>query len=159
MKKTCKICWGVNVLLLGAVVFVAYTLIFGKPAEVADDGRISIVMSAAEKGMVLGEMRGLLEAVQGITEGVANDDLAVVATSAHAVGMSSTGQEPAALIAKLPLEFKKLGMGTHQAFDELGNEATDIGDPQVVLSMLGVILQRCTSCHEGYRFDVEESGD
>ena len=158
MNKTCKICWGANVLLLAAVAFVAYTLVFGKTAEVADDGRSAILMSADERDLVLGEMRGLLEAVQAITEGAANNDFALVAKSAHAVGMSSTGGESAALIAKLPLDFKKLGMGTHQAFDDLGNEATDMGDPQVVLSNLGVILQRCTSCHAGYRFDVEESG-
>lgn len=159
MKKTCKICWGANLLLIGAVAFGAYTLIFGKTAEVADDGRTAIVMNAGEREMVLGEMRGLLEAVQAITEAVAKGDLALVASSAHAVGMSATGGEPVELIAKLPLEFKKLGMGTHQAFDNLGNEATDMGDSQIVLSMLGSLLERCTSCHAGYRFDLEESGD
>ena len=159
MKRSCRVCWGSNVLLLGIVALAAYTFIFGTTAEVAKDGRKAIVMSAGEKDLVLGEMRGLLEAVQAITEGVVENDLTTVAASAHAVGMASTGGEPAALIAKLPLEFKTLGMGTHQAFDDLGNEATDMGDPQVVLGMLGDILQRCTSCHAGYRIDVAQSGE
>ncbi|MCP5075540.1 MAG: cytochrome c [Rhodobacteraceae bacterium] len=159
MNKTCKLCWGVNILMIGAVAFAAYTFVVGKTGEVGDDGRTAIMMSADEKELVLGEMRGLLEAVQAVTQGVAENDLAAVSVSAHAVGMSSTGGEPAALIAKLPLEFKKLGMATHQAFDDLGNEASDMGDPKVVLSMLGDVLQNCTSCHAGYRFDVEDVGN
>ena len=157
--KNCKICWGVNIVLIGAAAFAAYLFIFGKPAQIADDGRTAIVMTRAEKEMVLGEMRAFLEAVQAITEGVVDEDLAYIADSAYAVGMAATGGEPAALIAKLPLEFKQLGMGTHQAFDKLGNEATDRGDPQVVLDMLGDILQRCTTCHAGYRFDVAAEGN
>ncbi|MCP5088329.1 MAG: cytochrome c [Rhodobacteraceae bacterium] len=158
MKTTCKLCWGTNVLMIGVIAFAAYTFIFGKTGEVGDDGRTAVMISADEKELVLGEMRGLLEAVQAITGGLAENDLATVAESAHAVGMSSTGGEPAALIAKLPLEFKKLGMGTHQAFDDLGNEATDMGDAKVVLGMLGDVLQNCTACHASYRFDVEQGG-
>ena len=67
MIKTCKLCWGANVLLIGLVAFAAYTLILGKPAEIAEDGRTSIKMTAAEKDFVLGEMRGFLETVQAIT--------------------------------------------------------------------------------------------
>ncbi len=159
MVKNCKICWGANVLMIGAIAFAAYTFVFGKTGEVGLDGRTPILMSADEKEHVLGEMRGLLEAVQAIVEGIVEEDLASVAENAHAVGMSSTGGETAALIAKLPLEFKQLGMGTHQAFDDLGNEATDMGDADIVLSMLGDLLLNCTACHQMYRVGEAEDGN
>lgn len=159
--KSCKLCWGLSALLAalltGFVGFAGYTFVFGKTAGIADDGRTAIVLRAEERDFILMEMRGLLEAVQAITQGVVDNDMAGVASSAHAVGMAATGGETAALIAKLPLEFKTLGMATHQAFDDLGNEAADMGDPQVVLGRLSGLMENCTSCHAGYRFDVDEA--
>ena len=70
--------------------------------------------------------------------------------------MGSAGGEPITLIAKLPLEFKTMGMGTHRAFDELAMEAEDLGDSGVLLGQLSAILTNCTSCHAGYRFDVSD---
>lgn len=158
MMKTCKLCWGANVLLIGVVAFAAYTLILGKPAEIAEDGRTSIKMTAAEKGFVLGEMRGFLETVQAITADAAENNLKGVAETALAAGMGSTGGEPVTLIAKLPLEFKSLGMSTHQAFDDLAATATDTGDMDAVLGSLSDLMLNCTSCHASYRFDTDESG-
>lgn len=155
MRKKCRICRALNVVLLGVVAVAAYVFVFGKTASVGSDGRTAIVVSADERTFVLGEMRVFLEAVQTITEDLAGQDMAAVAEAAHGVGMASTGGEPAALIAKLPLEFKSLGMATHRAFDDLGAEASGIGDPMVVLGQLGAILNNCTTCHAGYRFAVE----
>jgi hypothetical protein len=58
-------------------------------------------------------MRGMLEAVQSVTEAAATGDNAVVQAVARAVGMAATANESAAMMAKLPLEFKTLGFGTH----------------------------------------------
>jgi len=52
------------------------------------------------------------------------------------------------------VHFKTLGLATRALFDDLAAEATDVGDPTVVAASLGVLMENCTSCHAGYRFDV-----
>ena len=116
------------------------------------------MLEAGERDFVLGEMRVFLETVQGVVAAVAQNDMAKVAELSTAVGMGSTGGETAALIGKLPLEFKTLGLATHALFDDLATEATDMGDPTVITASLGVLLENCTSCHAGYRFDVAGTG-
>ena len=76
-----------------------------------------------------------------------------VASSAHALGMAGAGA--ASLMAKLPLEFMTMGMGTHEAFDALAIEAEDLGDQKVILTKLSDLMNNCTTCHAGYRFEVE----
>ncbi len=80
-----------------------------------------------------------------------------VAESAREVGMAAAGGVPVTLMAKLPLEFKTLGKATHAAFDDLANEATDMGDEKVAMTMLGEILGNCNTCHAGDR--IELGGD
>lgn len=119
-----------------------------------DDGRTAILLTASERDFVLGEMRGLLEAVETITFELSEGNMPGVAAAAKSVGMGSAGGDPVTLIAKLPLEFKSLGMATHRAVDDLAMEAEDIGDEMALLGQLSSILTNCTSCHAGYRFDV-----
>ena len=156
MKKSCKLCWSVTaVILLLVIGGGAFVFVRGNTTE-GDDGRTAILLNPTERTHVLGEMRGLLEAVEAITYGIAHNDMPAVSTAARAVGMGAAGGEPLTLIAKLPLEFKTLGMATHQAFDGLAVEAEDMGDSMVVLGQLSAILTNCTSCHAGYRFAVGE---
>jgi hypothetical protein len=156
MKTNCKLCWGITAFLIIGVLGVgSWFFIQGNVTE-SDDGRTAILLTASERDFVLAEMRGLLEAVEMITSELSETNMEGVAAAAKSVGMGSSGGEPLTLIAKLPLEFKKLGMGTHRAFDDLAMEAEDIGDSTVVLGKLSTILSRCTTCHAGYRFDVSD---
>ena len=154
-----KVSWTITAVLAVALVFGGYKFITGEVAEKADDGRAAILMTAPERDMVLGEMRVFLEAVQTIVEALAQDDISTAAAAAISVGMGSTGNEPASLVAKLPLEFKTLGMGTHAAFDDLAMEGTDMGNSKIMLAQLGELMLRCTLCHDAYRFDVEPEQD
>ena len=154
MRTKCKLCWAITALLiLGVLTVGSWFFVRGNVAD-SDDGRISILLTAAERDFVLAEMRGLLEAVETITFELSENNMAGVAAAAKSVGMGSGGGEPVTLIAKLPLEFKTLGMGIHQAFDDLAMEADDLGDGTIVLGQLSTLLSRCTSCHATYRFDV-----
>lgn len=157
--KFCKLCWAVTSALVLFIAVMGYKFIVVGSVTESDDNRTAILMTSAERNMILGEMRVFLEAVQTIVEAVAEDDMATVASAATSVGMAATGGEPAALIAKLPLEFKTLGFGTHGAFDELAMEATDMGNSKIVLAKLGDLMLRCTSCHAAYRFDIEETSN
>ena len=147
-----------NVVLLAVIAFGAYKFIVEGNVEEADDGRTAIMLEPGERDLVLGEMRTFLEAVQGIVAAIAVEDLATVATLSTPVGMVATEGEAASLMGKLPLEFKLLGMATHGLFDDLALEATSTGDGQAVTASLGVLMENCTGCHAGYRFDVEPSG-
>ncbi len=155
MKKFSLI---LNIVFAGVIALGAYKFIYAGSIEIADDGRTAIMLEAGERDFVLGEMRGFLETVQGVVAAVAQNDMAKVATLSTAAGMASTGGETAALIGKLPLDFKTLGLATHALFDDLATEATDMGDPTVVTASLGVLMENCTSCHAGYRFDVAGMG-
>ncbi|NOR61457.1 MAG: hypothetical protein GQ535_03045 [Rhodobacteraceae bacterium] len=155
MKKLSLI---LNIVFIAVIAVGAYKFIIAGSTEVADDGRTAILLEAGERDFVLGEMRLFLETVQGVVAAVAENDMAKVAELSTAVGMASTGGETAALIGKLPLDFKTLGLATHALFDDLATEATDIGDPTVVTASLGVLMENCTSCHAGYRFDVAGTG-
>lgn len=157
MKGSCKLCWLVSLVLVAALGAMSYFFLIKGNVIVADDGRTAILMSAEERDLVLGEMRGFLEAIQGITTGISENDMGAVAQNASAVGMLAAAGTPPALMAKLPLEFKKLGFATHTAFDDLAQEANDMGDGAIVLAKTGALLARCTSCHAGYRFDIESN--
>ncbi|MBL4732589.1 MAG: hypothetical protein JKY82_08345 [Rhizobiaceae bacterium] len=153
--KTCKLCWGVSALLIAVIAGMAYMFVIKGSTSVADDGRTAIFLSEGERDLVLAEMRGFLEGVQEITAALAENDMKEVASSAHALGMASAGAAPASLMAKLPLEFMTMGMGTHEAFDALAIEAEDLGDQKVILTKLSDLMNNCTTCHAGYRFEVE----
>ena len=155
MKKSCKLCWSISALILLLIVGTGATFFVRGRTTESDDGRTAILLNAAERAHVLGEMRALLEAVEAITYGISQKDMQAVTAEARSVGMGAAGGEPVTLIAKLPLEFKSLGMATHQAFDELAVEAADMGDGMVLLEQLSKILTNCTSCHSSYRFAAE----
>ena len=92
-------------------------------------------------------MRGLLEAIEAVTLGISQDDMKVVSLASWEVkiGATRSGNEPMALIAKLPLEFKSLRMSVHRNFDELALEAETMGDGGIILGKLGAILNTCTT--------------
>ncbi|MCP4316328.1 MAG: cytochrome c [Hyphomicrobiales bacterium] len=153
-----KLCWGISGLMALVLLVVVYVFVIqGRFAE-TDDGRTVIQLSSSERDFVLAEMRGFLESVETITLGLKTQDMKSIAASAQKMGMANAASTPVALMAKLPADFRALGMATHEAFDALAVEAQDMGDAQVILGELADLLGNCTSCHAGYRFDVATAG-
>lgn len=160
MKSGCKICRIVNLVLIVAIAGLAYFFVVKGNTEPHADGRTVVLLAADERNMVLGEMRGLLETVQAVVQASVAGDMSAVSKVASAAGMVAAEGESAALIGKLPLDFMRLGMGTHKAFDALSLTAAGTDDPMVVLSELGTIMDKCTGCHAGYRLGIEgEDGE
>lgn len=85
------------------------------------DERAAISLSETERAFVKREMRGFLAAMQAILEGAASGERGRIATSARDVGMNGPEKDhiPKSLAPKLPVEFRKLGLATHRAFDEI----------------------------------------
>jgi len=118
------------------------------------DGRTEIVLAAAERDQILAEMRQLLKAVQGVVTGLggSDGDLKMVEESARAAGMGMAADVNPALMAKLPLAFKQMGMSVHQDMDQLAEAVVRREPSPQILRRLSSITARCTTCHDLYRF-------
>lgn len=159
MKNTCKFCWGLSAFLVVTLAASAYMFVIRGNVTASDDGRMAIILPAGERDLVLAEMRGFLESLQAITEGLAEKDMVAIYASAHEVGMINAQAVPASLMSKLPLDFKNLGMKTHQAFDGVAMEAKDMGDEHIILTKVSEIMLNCTACHAAFRLEAEKNGE
>ena len=142
------------ILAILLAVMVYLFLIRGTVSE-AEDGRTSVLLSEGERNHVLEEMRGFLEAVQGVTEGIGANDMDAVASAASGVGMVLVTNEAPSLLAKLPADMKKQGFAAHAHFDSIAALAKDGASQNDLIVEVGKLTSRCTACHAGYRFDVE----
>ena len=152
----CKLCWASTAALgLLILAFVGNFMVTGA-TELSSDGRTAIVVTPAQREQVLGEMRGLLEAVQTIN--VANNagDLNSVAVAARKVGKENMDPRSAEFSARLPMGFRKLGMDTHARFDLLALNAEQVESVEQVSQQLGVLTGNCVACHRAYRLATNE---
>ncbi len=81
------------------------------------DGRTEILLAPVERDQILGEMRLLLKAVDGIVRGLGEPQPNVkqMEEIARSVGMKMAADTEPAIMAKLPLPFKQIGMSIHKA--------------------------------------------
>ncbi len=147
----CKLCWSILLLLIVALGGAVYKFGFLGNTLPSEDGRVVIGLSGAERALVLSEMRAFLEAVQVITEGMTEERMDKVAAAARRVGLAAQQGVPAALMGKLPLEFKQLGLDTHRKFDQIALDAEQLGDPGQTLEQVSELLRNCAGCHAGYQ--------
>ena len=101
-------------------------------------------------------MRQLLKAVDGIVRGLGEStpDRKAVETAARVVGINMAADVEPAIMAKLPLPFKQLGMSIHKDMDALADAVVRGETPQQILQRLSSMTARCTACHEMYRFST-----
>lgn len=137
--------WVVSVAVVGVLFVRGQT-------TMSTDGRKAIQLTAEEHDTVLAEMRGMLQTVQGVVNGLANDDMAAVAKSARASGMSHAADASPALLAKLPLDFKQLALSVHKGWDGLAQLAEAGASSDEILRRFDGQLTGCVGCHAGYRF-------
>ncbi len=150
-----KLSWILNIILIIIIGAMIYMFMIKGSTLKSEDGRTAIIINDAERNMMLGDMRKFLENVQIITVALGENDMEAIVVAAENVGLRDENPPPA-LIAKLPLEFKTMGMDTHKAFDELAGLAKTDGNIQTVAVALGTILTNCTTCHATYKIMLEE---
>lgn len=115
------------------------------------DGRTAVVLQPGERDFVMTEMRGLLAATQGIVEGANQGDTQRIIKAARSAGMAGTAEVQPTLMAKLPLEFKKLGLSLHSDMDDIA-KAAEVGKPvPELLKMTSNVLAKCVACHAGWQ--------
>ncbi len=120
----------------------------------ATDGRTEILLAPAERDLVLAEMRDLLKAVHGVVTvlGSPSPNLKEAEGAARGAGMAMAADVNPAIMLKLPLAFKQLGMSIHKDMDQLADGIAKGETSQQILSRLSSITARCTTCHDMYRF-------
>jgi len=139
-----------NIILIALLGAGAYQFIVRGSVAPAPDGRTAVLMTSAERAHVLTEMRGLVEALQTITQAVAANDMQTIEKTARAGGMKKTKSESPAFMGKLPLEFKKLGFGLHKKFDLLADTAASTAQKDAVLEHISDLMLNCVACHASY---------
>lgn len=151
-----KLCAAILVAWLVTIGALAWLLVKGWTVE-GRDGRTEIVLAPVERDQILAEMRQLLKAVQGVITGLSESDgdLKAVEEAARAAGMTMAADVDPALMAKLPLAFKQMGMSVHQDMDRLADAVVQRETPPQILRRLSSIAARCTTCHDMYRLTAE----
>lgn len=115
------------------------------------DGRTEIALAPAERDQILAEMRQLLRGVQGVVTAVNEQNANGIETAARAVGMSMAVDAEPAIMMKLPLPFKQMGMSVHRDFDAMADSVAQGEAGSHTLQRLSSIMSRCTTCHDLYR--------
>lgn len=148
-------CMAVFVLWVATLAVLGWLFIKGLTAE-GSDGRTEILLATAERDQILAEMRQLLKAVDGVVRelGEPKPDLKLMEAAARAVGMHMAADTEPAIMAKLPLPFKQMGMSIHQDMDSLADAIVQNESPQQILLRLSSMTARCTACHDMYRFSA-----
>ncbi|NWF72430.1 MAG: hypothetical protein HXY51_05175 [Nitrospirae bacterium] len=151
----CRITLGLWIVTIGVA---GWFFVQGWTAE-STDGRTQIVLAPAERDLILSEMRMLLKAVHGVVTGLASQDQEAgrsqMEQAARSAGMGMAEDVNPALMAKLPLPFKQMGMSIHKDMDALADAVVQKEPSQQILLRLSNMTARCTTCHEMYRFSAD----
>lgn len=147
---------GLIAILLWLITIAVFAWFFIRGNTVAGtDSRTAVVLGAGERSLILSEMRGLLAGVHDILDGINHNDAKQVAQAARAVGMGSATDVNPALMAKLPMPFKQLGMSVHHDMDDLAHAAEAGKSVSELQAMLTDTLSKCVACHAAWQLKAE----
>lgn len=153
--KSNKLALAAFALWIASIAVFAWFFVHGNTAA-GTDNRTAIVLASGERTLILGEMRNLLGGVHDILDALAHNDMKQAASAARAVGMASAADVNPALMAKLPLPFKQLGMSVHHDMDDFA-QAADSGKSVAELqTMLSSTLAKCVACHSAWQLKAGE---
>jgi hypothetical protein len=142
-------------LLLWALTIAVFAWFFIRGSTTAGtDARTAVVLQVGERDLILSEMRGLLSATQGIIEGVSQGNMQRVIKASSAAGMIVAADASPALMTKLPLELKTLGMSAHHDMDAIAKAAESKTPAPEILKMLSNTLTKCVACHSAWQLKV-----
>lgn len=124
-------------------------------ARGASDAREAIILSRAERDLLLAEMRLMLESTEGVVAGLAAKDMQAIAQAAARSAPNAAGTVDQELHGSLPEAFVHSGAGAHGGFNDIARLAREGAGAEAVTRRLSLTLQQCTSCHAAYRVEVE----
>ncbi|RPJ75791.1 MAG: hypothetical protein EHM20_08385 [Alphaproteobacteria bacterium] len=118
------------------------------------DNRKAVRLSPSERDIVLGEMRLLLKAVNGVFRGLGQNDQTFIVKAIEPVGIAMAADINPMLMGKLPMEFKQLGMSVHKDFDDLNADIKKGIGNEIIIKRMGDITSKCIACHEAYQLSL-----
>ena len=122
------------------------------PAQSRADGRQVTRVPLETRDAVRAEMRTMLSSLHDIMQGSLVGDTAAMRAAATRSGLA-TAADPG-LEKLLPEGFLRLGIDTHQQFDEL-SAALAMGIPRdSITARLTRITGNCVSCHATYQLEL-----
>jgi len=148
-------CCNFSIILLIVIGVMGYKYIIRGNLEQVDDHRLAILVTANERDQILSEMRVFLQSAQQISSGIAEGDMALVASAARKAAQNTQSITPGALDDKLPDGFTTMGLDTRARFEALAVESEGQDDQGRALSGLSVLLENCVSCHTAFRLAVD----
>ncbi len=151
--KTNKIAITALLLWVATLAIFAWFFIRGNTTA-GTDGRTAIVLQASERNFILSEMRGMLIASQGILQAANQGDRQGIIKAASAMGMGMTAEVNPATMAKLPLDFKTLGMSVHHDMDEIAKATANGAPTSEILKMESTTLTKCIACHSTWQLQA-----
>ena len=151
MKTFTTIAFALWVITIGVF---GYFFVTGSTQK-STDNRTAVLLSSQESDLILGEMRTMLSATSGVLIALGEGDMKKASAAARSAGMAMAVDTTPVLMAKLPLEFKNLGMSVHGDFDLLAADIDTGLTPQQVAQRLGVTTTKCVACHAAYRLRAE----
>ncbi|MFM2407683.1 MAG: hypothetical protein RL358_425 [Pseudomonadota bacterium] len=128
------------------IVVLAWVFVHGNTRS-GTDGRTAIVLKSTERNLILAEMRTFLSSTQGILEGANQGNRDLVFQAASASAMPETDDEKLVLMAKLPMDFKMLGMSVRSDMAAIAAAAKSTTPTPEILQMTANTLTKCVACH------------
>jgi hypothetical protein len=143
------------------ILFVSLFLMGRMSFSHLEDGRRVVKVSASDKVLILTEMRELLFALNRMHAALAVGNQKAAAEAAESVGMGmvkNLAESESSLIAKLPIEMKKLGFSTHENFDNIAKKLRENPnmDLRTISAELKTLTDKCVACHAAYRIEATD---
>jgi hypothetical protein len=148
--KSNKIALVAILLWVVTVAVFAWFFVRGNTAP-GSDNRTAVVLAAGERELILSEMRDLLGGIQDILDSINHGDMKRASSAARTIGMASAADVNPALMAKLPMPFKQLGMSVHHDMDDLAQAAESGKSAAELQTMLTNTLSKCVACHASWQ--------
>jgi hypothetical protein len=137
-------------LIFFCIVLMCTASLAGEHQTPSLDNRIDLGLTAEERTEFLTEMRVMLASIQGILQGIGENDRERIAEAARRSGNRMARATPETMRAKLPQAFRDLGGPTHMLFEELAVRA-ETDDMDSLASAAAVIMNQCLACHATFR--------
>lgn len=123
------------------------------------DTRETVVLPAFERDRILASMRRFLKGTQQIVEGLALNDMKMVIQGARSTDPKPLSEASLKARENCPKGCTELCEEMHGGFNSIATEAETGKNKQVILEKLSGTLQRCTACHDTYRYDMRTSSN
>lgn len=151
MKKTLIVFLIISLIANAALIY--FFFYKGDTIKMTDE-RTAIKITAQNREFVLAEMRGFLESIRDINEGMSQNNSKKIIAAGEKAGSGIIEDAPKGLLKTLPIGFKTLGLDTHSKFDALAKMARENYKQEEAQKQVTQILNNCTACHRSFKFQV-----